>query len=266
MLKLAIHSAPRSGSSWLGEIVNSSEYVNYSFQPLFSYRFKSFLSESSSYSEIDEFFYLLRNTNDSFIRQDDARKAGVKPLFNKNEPLCIAYKEVRYHNILNNLLLRDKDLKLIALIRNPLSVMASWYSAPREFRKDLGWQLKDEIFLATRKNKNKKEEYFGLKKWIESTLLFESLYEQYKDRVIIVNYSDLILDVNKETHRIYDFLNLPISEQVEQFIESKLVNQSTYSVFNTKSVDNGWEMVLPVEIQDLIITSVKEENLGKYLK
>lgn len=266
MLKLAIHSVPRSGSSWLGEIVNSSEYVNYSYQPLFSYRFKSFLSENSSNSEINDFFDLLKMNNDSFIRQEDDRKLGVKPIFYKSEPLCIAYKEVRYHNILENLLLRDEDLKLIALIRNPLSVIASWYSAPREFRKDLGWQLEDEIYFANKKNDNRKEEYFGLNKWIESTLLFERLHDKYKDRVLIVNYNDLILDVTNETYRIYDFLNLPVSEQVERFIETKLVNQGTYSVFNTKSADNGWEVVLPIKIQDMIIKSVEEASLKKYLK
>ncbi|MDH5934310.1 hypothetical protein, partial [Vibrio splendidus] len=59
MHKVAIHSVPRSGSSWLGEIINSSPQVNYSFQPLFSYEFKSYLNENSSLENINNFFYNL---------------------------------------------------------------------------------------------------------------------------------------------------------------------------------------------------------------
>jgi len=56
MKKIALHSVPRSGSSWIGQILNSSPKVNYKFQPLFSYAFKGYLDENSSRERIDEFF------------------------------------------------------------------------------------------------------------------------------------------------------------------------------------------------------------------
>ena len=56
MHKIALHSVPRSGSTWLGEILNSSENVKYCFQPLFSYKFKNFLDERSSKDDINNFF------------------------------------------------------------------------------------------------------------------------------------------------------------------------------------------------------------------
>ena len=45
MKRIAIHSVPRSGSSWLGQILNSSLKVCFRFQPLFSYAFKDYLNE-----------------------------------------------------------------------------------------------------------------------------------------------------------------------------------------------------------------------------
>ena len=104
MIKLAIHGAPRSGTTWLGEIINSSPKVVYKFQPLFSYRFKSYLSACSSAEHIGEFFQLLSATNDLFCDQTQARSAGELPTFEKTtSPEIVAYKEVRYHNILHNL-------------------------------------------------------------------------------------------------------------------------------------------------------------------
>ena len=56
MKRIAIHSVPRSGSSWLGQILNSSPKVCFRFQPLFSYAFKDYLNEKSSQEDIMTFF------------------------------------------------------------------------------------------------------------------------------------------------------------------------------------------------------------------
>ncbi len=40
MNNIVIHSVLCSGSSWLGEIINSSPNVLYQFQPLFSHEFQ----------------------------------------------------------------------------------------------------------------------------------------------------------------------------------------------------------------------------------
>ena len=79
MQKSAIHSVPRSGSTWLGEILNSSPYVKYCFQPLFSYQFKDFLDEYSSKKDVDRFFSMLSDTDDDFICQNAQRIAGTLP-------------------------------------------------------------------------------------------------------------------------------------------------------------------------------------------
>ena len=47
LVKVAIHGVPRSGTTWLGSIFDSSPNVIYRNQPLFSYAFKSYLSEHS---------------------------------------------------------------------------------------------------------------------------------------------------------------------------------------------------------------------------
>src|SRR6056297_737368 len=103
--KIAIHSVPRSGSTWLGEIVNSNPKGKYAFQPLFSYALKDFLSQISTNRDIELFFRRVEDSKDSFLDQEQHRQDGRLPLFRKEYPVThIAYKEVRYNHIIENLL------------------------------------------------------------------------------------------------------------------------------------------------------------------
>ena len=140
MKKIAIHSAPRSGSTWLGSIFDSNPNVAFRFQPLFSYTHKSQLGNNSTAAEINKFFKDILNTNDDFVLQNKTKSDKAIPSFPKKEITHIVYKEVRYHHILENLLEKENKIKVIGLIRNPLAVISSWLNANKEFRKDLGWE------------------------------------------------------------------------------------------------------------------------------
>src|SRR5690606_410177 len=162
MKRIAIHSVPRSGSTWLGNIFNSHPKVAFKYQPLFSYTFKNALDEKSTKNDILNFYKNINNSNDNFINQKEGIVKGIIPEFIKRPPLThCCYKEVRYHNILENLLEKDSTIKVIGLIRNPLSVIYSWLNAPKEFRKDLDWRVSEEWRYAPKKNLNKPEEFNG---------------------------------------------------------------------------------------------------------
>lgn len=266
MNKVAIHSVPRSGSSWLGEIINSSPDVNYLYQPLFSYEFKSFLDDNSEKGDIEEFFNSIAQTNSSFIRQEDDRKEGKKPIFEKNNKLtAVAYKEVRYHHIIENMIKKCPDVKILGLVRDPRAVISSWYNAKREFRSDLGWLLEEELIYAGKKNLEKKEEYFGLFKWAETTKLFEKLSNLYSDNFKLVHYSALLEDPLEQVEDIFDFLGLELTSQTKSFLISKKKVDTTYSVFKNKDKDISWQNSLDADIVSRIEDFVKESNLEHYL-
>ena len=54
MKLIAIHSMPRSGSTWLGSIIDSHPHICYKHQPLFSYCLKGYLDETSDYEKIQK--------------------------------------------------------------------------------------------------------------------------------------------------------------------------------------------------------------------
>lgn len=264
MQKIAIHSVPRSGSTWLGNLFNSSPSVSFKFQPLFSYSLKGYLDENSTNSDVETFFDLIAKSDDDFINQKKGIENGIIPVFIKNEYLThVCYKEVRYHNVLANLLKKSKGVKFVFLIRNPLAVLYSWKNAPKEFRSDKGWIFEEEWMDSPKKNNNKPEEFNGYYKWKEAALLFHELYKSFPNQVYIINYSDLIRNTLDEVKGVFKFSNLEITTQTIDFInKSKSVNHiDSYSVYKKKSIDNDWK-----KLPENIIRFIEDDLRGTLLE
>ena len=268
MKRIAIHSAPRSGSTWLGQIFNSNPNVKYAYQPLFSFAYKGYLNETSSLETIHDFFNELVQSKDDFVNQTEGIQKGIIPQFKKNNEIShVVYKEVRYHYVIENILQKDNQIKIIGLVRNPLSVIASWLKAPKEFRKDLGWVETQEWQFASLKNQNKQEEYNGFEKWKEVTNLFLGLEQQFPNQFLLVDYNDLLLDTELCVKKMFAFCALDFTSETKDFIvkAKETHNEDAYSVFKTKKVDNEWENNLNPEIVDAIKQDLKNTPLERFL-
>ncbi len=267
MERVAIHGVPRSGTSWVGEILNSSPYTTYCFQPLFSYAMKGILTPSSSRQDIDAFFEKLRTTRDPFIKQEVKRQEGLLPVFAKKAPTHIVYKEVRYHNVLRNLMQKEPAVRLVAVVRNPMAVINSWLRAPREFRRDLGWLDSDEWRYALKKNLNKPEEYNGFEKWKEASATFVQLEETYPSRVLIVEYRSLLEGPESNVQRMLDFCSLGMTEQTMDFLRKSTAtaNGDPYSVYRSAQRDDAWKTELDAAISSQIIDDLRGSPLDRFL-
>jgi hypothetical protein len=265
--KVAIHGVPRSGTTWLGELINSSPNVRYKYQPLFSYELKDFLNENSSLSAINEYFDKLDKTKSPFLDQELAKEQGIIPVFTKQAITHIVYKEVRYHHIIKNLLSKDSEIKIIGIIRNPLATINSWLNSPREFRKDLGWLEIDEWRFANKKNAHKPEEFYGYEKWKEVAYLFSELENIHPDRFLLISYNQLLKNTFDEVERVFDFCDLYISNQTTEFInKSKNIDKNTtYSVYKKKVDDDEWKFSLNKNIISEILWDLNDNELKRYL-
>lgn len=268
MKKIAIHSVPRSGSSWVGQIFNSSADVNFKFQPLFSYAFKDYLDTSSSLEEINTFFELISKSEDPFLLQQDKVDQGIYPVFQKNKQVThFVYKEVRYHHILENMLKVAPDILVIGVVRSPYAVINSFLNAPREFRKDLDWDELSEWRYTNKKNLNKPEEFNGYEKWKEVALLFQKLKEQYPNRFYLVEYVNLLTAPLKEVEKILNFCGIEVRKQTISFLKksSQENQEDTYSVYKKKTTDDNWKKNLNPIIVKEISKDLKNNGLEKYL-
>lgn len=268
MQKIAIHSVPRSGSSWLGQIFNSSRKVIYKYQPLFSYAFKDYLDEHSAREQIETFFEEVAQTEDPFLDQTDKVKAGSYPDFEKSEsPTVICYKEVRYHHILPNMMEQADDVKVIGLIRNPCAVINSWLQAPKEFRREEGWDEMEEWRHAPKKNRGRKEEFHGFEKWKEAARIFHQLNDRYSDRFHLIRYSDLLDDTLNSVRRLFDFCDLKVESQTLEFLESSRdkKGEDPYGVYRKNPGNEKWKYKLNPAIRKEIIRDLKDTELEQYL-
>jgi len=265
--RVAIHAVPRSGTTWFGELFNSSPHTIYKFQPLFSYALKDFLSTSSSKSEIDAFFSKLESTNDDFLDQTENRKAGILTKFQKSKITHLVYKEVRYHHIIPNLIEKDSSIFVLALIRDPRAVIHSWLKAPREFRIDLGWKDADEWRFARLKNKDREEEFFGFHRWLKATSIFEDLAKRFPSRFRIVQYEHLVEHTSATLKSIFTWCGLPWAQQTEDFIleSTSITHPSEYSIFRQSSLRTNWQDELDMDIAMEIEREVHALGFSKYL-
>ena len=226
MKKIAIHGPPRSGTSWLGSLFDSSPTTIYRFQPLFSYNLKGYLNEKSSKNAIENFYDLLM-LQDDFTNQIKQKNEGSYPVFFKNNsPSSIVYKETRYHYILENLIDKCNAIKVIGIIRNPIETINSFLNAPKEFKKDDGWKIDDEWEYAPKKNQNLPENYFGYAKWKEIAYLFLKLEKFYPLNFRIVRYEDLLARPKNTVKELFHFCDIPFGNQTSNFL---IKSANTYS-------------------------------------
>lgn len=264
---IGIHGVPRSGTSWLGQIFNSSEYVAYRYQPIFSHTFKGRINEISSRTTMERFFADLLVTEDDFVLQrGSARLARKRLRLSKESPTHLVYKEVRYHNLIGRILESGLSYRVIAIMRNPVDVIASWHEAPREFRRD--WDLRDEWRKAPGKNAGQPEEFYGFDGWKRAADIFEDLAGRYRDKVKIVTYESLVSDPENLATELFEFADLPLTRQVCDFIRksTSFDDLDPYGHHRPRGYKSSKRERLPPEIVREIHRDLKQTRLEKYLE
>lgn len=255
---VALYGVPRSGTSWMGQILDSCPEVVFRFQPLFSYRFKNRILEEATTEDISLFFHELYMENeDRFLNQEDKRERGYYPSFKKNVNHCdiLTYKEVRYLYTVPLLLERYENIKIIAMIRNPYDVLQSWINAPSEFKDD--WDIEEEWLFGQSKNEFKPENYYGYHKWKEWVKMVTVLNKKYQEKLIVVKYEDLNEHATDTIDNIFSLTGIPFTEQTKQFIiESQSKTDSdAYSVYKRKGESRNIKFQLP----PLVRKAIKED-------
>lgn len=250
MNTIAIFGTPRSGTSWLGQLFNSSPNTLYRYQPLFSYEFKDYLNKSSTADDIKQFHSNLVNASSEFVLTNIE--------FLKETITHLVWKEVRYHHIVNNLL-KNSDVKIVYIKRNPIEVLNSWYQAPKEF--DNSWDIQKEWRYAPSKNLNKVEEFNGFEKWLEVNEIHHKNKDEFNHRVLIVDYSDLKSNTIESIKSIFGFCNIEYTNQTERFIldSTNKHDNDSYSIYKKHKLE--------IKLPENIISEIHNcKRVNKYIK
>lgn len=245
---LAIFGVPRSGTTWLGQLFNASPQVAYRYQPLFSYEFKDFLSESMRPEDVQSFHGQILQAQSEFV--------VPKHEFNKEVPTHLVWKSVRYHH-LSSALLQNSTMKVIFLSRDPVSVLNSWYNAPREFLP--AWDIHAEWKTASSKNRGRPEEFFGFEGWLQAQKIHRRNAELFPDRVQIVDYNTLCQRTTETLRELYAWAQLPWSAQVDDFIAAS-ANRIAEDTYSTRKKPSAFSL------PDDIVEEIERRTPPEYLR
>ena len=263
---IVIVGMPRSGTSWLGQIVDSSPEVRFRLSPLFSYAFKNAVDEHSSRDEYLRVFQGAYESDDLFMSQAERRRVGQYPVFeHKNdEPEFLAIKITRFHNLIARMLDLFDDLRMVGIVRHPCGAIHSWLTTAREFPPDAD-PMKEWRTGACRKTGP--EEFWGFEDWKKVTALHMRLEEALPDRFRIVRYEDLVDHAARETRKLFDFLGLLYGEQTDRFLKAsqRRHDEDSHAVFKDPSVKLRWRRELDRGIQREIIGEIEETNLRRFI-
>jgi hypothetical protein len=262
---LGLHGAPRSGTTWLGQIFNSSPHTAYRYQPFFAFAFRARVDAARTPEALEAILDEIAATEDDFILQRGAGALARQELrFPKREITRMVYKEVRYHHRLPQLL-RIPRFRGIGIVRDPLDVLASWFRAPREFRPE--WDQAAEWRLAPSKNQGRVEEFYGYEQWKAAAVMFERLQAEAPDRFRVVGYGRLVQDPVGEIAALFEFAGLPVDAQVQAFLahSSSADDDDTYGVLRSGG-GQGDVGDLPDDIRRAVLDDLRGTPLEKHLQ
>jgi hypothetical protein len=248
---VTILSVPRSGSSWLGQIFNSSPDTVYRFQPNFAYSFPGKITAESTEKDIEDFKCNLLTTDDPFVLGTTPLAKRKSVPFSKGETSLLVWKEVHALHLAEKLL-RAPNTKVIGLVRSPFGVLASWARAPKEF--DADWDLASEWQHAQKKNAGSIDKHYGFLAWKTITLDFLRLALQYPERMRICSYRQLIDDPEATVSQLFKYAELEFGEQTRDLLlgSSSETDEDPYSTNKRVTRDDKWKSSLPQEIIDEI--------------
>lgn len=258
---------PRSGTSWLSQIFDSSPAVRFRLSPLFSYEFKNQASENSEKKDWLAIFQGAYNSQNEFMNQALRREEGAYPTFpvKSSSPDSLVIKDTRFHNLTESLLELFSEIKVIALIRHPCGAINSWLQSSNEFPSAAD-ALQEWRSGTCRKTGY--GEYWGFDDWKDVTRLHLSLARSFPQNFKIQSYERLVHGAEGAVAKLFEFCGLSISEQTIQFIrQSQSVhNADQYAVYKHPTVIDRWRSELPSEIAATIYEEITGSELERFLK
>ncbi|XP_028035852.1 carbohydrate sulfotransferase 4-like isoform X1 [Bombyx mandarina] len=276
-LRSIIISSWRSGSTFLGEVINAIPGTYYHYEPFLNYGIiqirGSPLAETvlnsikdmlkCNFEEMDDFLDYGRGHNHQFshnTRLWDHCKYKKELCFDSDfmSKFCKLFpfqsmKVVRLRLRLVQELLEDKELnaKVVFLIRDPRGVLQS--RLHRDFCHPSPDCSNPELLCAD---------------MISDYVAASRLLKLYPDKLMVLRYEDLALNLNSTTHKLLKFLRLSHMQAVDEYLNSHTNTEvsgvsSTFRV--SREVPFRWKNILDFEYADQIQMACKEAmNLWGY--
>ena len=254
---------PRSGTSWISQVFDSSPQVRFRLSPIFSYELKNSVNENSVRRDWETLFKKAYFSKSEFMDQTNRRVAKEYPIFSNKEalPKFLVVKDTRFHNLTERMLALLPEIKMVGIIRHPCGAINSWLRAPKEF------PAGEDPLQQWRTGECRKGgfgEFWGFDDWKWVTNMMLRIEMEIPERFLLVQYEDIVSKPFHWTKVMFDFCGLYYTDQTDQFLmDSQTFHvDNEYAVFKNPSVKDKWQ----TQLDPLIIKEITDELQGTLLE
>ncbi|MEM1404158.1 MAG: sulfotransferase [Pseudomonadota bacterium] len=255
----------RSGTSWVGQVLNSCPHTVFRFQPFFSYEFKGRVDEESTAEEYRSALAAMVASETAFLTQESKIASGAYPRFSKDASAYrLVLKENRYQYLVPSMVRKLPELSVLAMVRNPCAVLNSWRKNEKEFPP--GSDLRKEWRHGMCKNAGP-EDCFGYYRWKEAANQYLDLQDKYPNRFFLLRYESAVKSPETVFPQVFDFFGLEYGSQSKAFIEQSTTEHSEdyYAVYKDASVAEQWRSELPETIVKEIYEDLEGTRLAVFV-
>ena len=261
---LLLLGMPRSGTTWLSQIFESSPDFIVRLSPNYSWPLKNNLNLDSSREEWISSFASALNTDDEFMTQNFRRVTGELSTFPPRSMEAVkrlAIKDTRFHDLYLHCMEVFAEAQAIYLVRHPGGMLNSWWRS-KEFPATAAFA--DEWRAGACRKVEGPGEYWGFDDWCSLTTQYLSLQEQAPERFLVCRYEELVRDRIRVSGKLFEFAGCTLHPETRAFLQDSQSrhDERTYAVFKNPSVADRWRTELPEEIQE----SIRAELAGTPLE
>lgn len=263
---------PRSGTSWLSQIVESSPACAVRLSPNFSFPLKHQLHQDSGAQDWQRTLDSALSTDDPFMTQNYRRDTGELGRFadRPEAPVqVLAIKDTRFHDLYLAGMERLANAKLVYIVRHPAACLWSWRSC-KEFPADASFdaQWRSGACRKTGSTLDRAGEYWGFDDWKRLTRTYSERAASQPDRYYILHYERLVMNSEAEAAGLFAFLGLPFAEASRAFVRDSQSRHDPrpYAVFKDKSVAQAWRSEFPDELLRQIEAETRESPLAAFVE
>ena len=257
---------PRSGTTWLSQIFESSSDFVVRLSPPYSYDYRHTLGVRSG---PDEWRTILRGaveSDDRFLTQNWRRETGELPDFadNKATATRLAVKDTRFHALYEAGMGALPGARTIYIVRNPGAMLWSWRTC-KEFPADA--DFRDEWRGGDCRKHDGDGEYWGFQDWLDLTTRYQQRAAAEPERYLVVRYEQLVMRAQETAALMFDFCGLPLRQASEEFVQASqsAFDPRPYSVFKGRALREGWRQELPADIYSAIEQETAAAGLDRML-
>ena len=245
---------PRSGTTWLSQIFESSPDFIVRLSPNYSWPLKNQLDLGSSREGWVANLSAALTTDDPFMTQNYHRDTGELSTFPPRSLQTVkrfAIKDTRFHDLYQRAMKLFDEAQLIYLVRHPAGMLNSWWLS-KEF--PAGADFAAEWRGGACRKMEGPGEYWGFDDWRALTERYLTLERQAPERYRVCRYEDLVRDRERVAAELFAFAGYGLRPATSAFLRDSQSRHDDriYAVFKNPSVADRWRSELPEAIQEEI--------------